>query len=80
MTKVQTKETSTVCFRFVRFGALLTFLSADGKSIEGDAGIFKVASKPKPRAVLKGKGTDEDLGAGGEELEDADPFGMLYAK
>ena len=56
------------------------FLSADKKGIGRDAGLRKVASKPKPRAVVKGKGTDEDLGTGDEELEDIDPFGMSYVK
>jgi hypothetical protein len=39
-----------------------------------------VASKPKPRAVLKRKDTEEDLETGDEELKDADPFGMSYVK
>ena len=58
----------------------MIFLSADKKSIEGDVGLPKVASKPKPRIVLKGKDTDEDLGAGDKELEDTNPFGMSYVK
>jgi len=39
-----------------------------------------VASKPKPQAMLKRKDTKEDLEISNEELEDADPFGMSYAK
>ena len=48
--------------------------------IEGGAGIPQVTLKPKLRPVLKRKVTEEDSGAGGEELEDADPFGMSHAK
>ena len=58
----------------------LIFCSADDKDIEGGADIPQVASKPKPRPVLKRKVTEENSGAGGEELEDDNPFGMSYAK
>ena len=78
--KCRRRRQAQYVFGFVRFGGPLTLLSADENNIEGDAGIPKVASKPKPRAVLKGKGTHKDLGAGGKELDYADPFGMSYAK
>jgi hypothetical protein len=48
--------------------------------VEEDAGIPQVASRPKPRAVRKTRDAKEDPGAGDEELEDANPFGKLYAK
>jgi hypothetical protein len=52
--------------------------STDDKGIERDARIPRVVTKPKARPVPKNnKGGPE---AGGEELEDAGPFGMSHAK
>jgi hypothetical protein len=39
----------------------------------------QVVSKPKPRAVLKRKPTEEHPETGGKQLKDADHFGMSYA-
>lgn len=61
-------------FDLVRFGRPLIFRLADDDDMEERAGIPKVAPKPKPRAVLKRTGTEEDLGAIGEEFEDANPL------
>jgi hypothetical protein len=57
----------------------LIFCSANDKHIEGGTDIPQMTSKPKPQAVLKRK-AEEDSGTGGEEFENADPFGMSCAK
>ena len=61
------------------FSILLIFHSANDKGIGGTS-LSQVVSKPKPRPVLKKKDTEEDSGTSGKELEDANPFGVLFAK
>ena len=61
------------------FLILLIFRSADNKGI-GGTGLSQVVSKPKLWPVLKKKDTEEDSGTSGKELEDANSFGVSFAK
>jgi hypothetical protein len=49
------------------------------RSLGNNIMTAQVVSKPKPRAVLKRKPTEEHPETGGKQLKDADHFGMSYA-
>jgi hypothetical protein len=61
------------------FSILLIFRLADDKGI-GGTGLSQVVSKPKPRPVLKKKDTEKNSGTSDKELEDDNPFSVLFLR